>query len=84
MIMQAQRTDEQVRKDDIEQSIWLAGQGVSNAQAKEIHKRHKQYAKRAKNLNQGDKHARVIAAMRYERLILEQRLNEINEYLDGS
>lgn len=82
--MQVQRTDEQVRKDDIEQSIWLAGQSVSNVQAKEIHKRHKQYAKRAKNLNQGDKHDSVIAAMKYERLILEQRLNEINEYLDGS
>lgn len=83
LIMQVQRTNEQIERDDKERAIWLAGQSVSNVQAKEIHKRHKQYAKRAKNLSKGDKHASVIAAMKYERLLLEQRLTEINNYLGG-
>lgn len=79
--MQVIRSAEQIEIDDKNAAIWLAGQSVSNVQAREIHSRHKQYAKRASNLAVADK-AKLKSAMQYERLLLEQRLNEIDEFLD--
>ena len=50
------------------------------AESREIDKRHKKYKQRAKNLA-GLKGA-YKSALEYERVILTQRLDEINEALD--
>lgn len=78
--MQVIRTDEQIARDDKERAILLASQSISQVQAKEIHTRHKQYAKRAKNLAGMNKPG-VKSAIEYERLLLLQRLEEIDKYL---
>lgn len=81
--MQVQRTDEQQERDNHEYALEMAHRQISMSQAKEIYKRHQDYAKRASNLSSLKSNA-LVPAMQFEKLLLEQRLIEINEYLDGS
>lgn len=78
--MQLQTSPEQQALDDRATAILEAGVGISCVQAKEIHKRHKEYAKRASNLK-GSRDKNLKPVMQFEKLLLEQRLTEINDYL---
>lgn len=80
--MQHYRSDEQIARDEKAQAILQAGNLISAVEAKSVHKRHKMIAKRAKNL-QLVSDDRLLPIMHYEKLLLEQRLDEINKYLSS-
>lgn len=77
--MQIYKTQDQIDADYRRFEQMEAAERISNADSKEIAKRHKQYKQRAKNLA-GLKGADKNALL-YERLVLKQRLNEIDDYL---
>lgn len=78
--MQIYKTQEQIDADRKHFERMAAAERVSMAESREIDKRHKKYKQRAKNLA-GLKGA-YKSALEYERVILTQRLDEINEALD--
>ena len=77
--MQIYKTQDQIDADYRHFEQMEAAERISNADSKEIAKRHKQYKQKAKNLASlkgADKNALL-----YERIILKARLDEIECYL---
>lgn len=77
--MQIYKTQDQIDADYRHFEQMEAAERISNADSKEIAKRHKQYKQKAKNLA-GLKGADKNALL-YERIILKARLDEIECYL---
>lgn len=77
--MQLYKTQEQIDADSKHFELMAAAERVSKQDSQEIARRHKQFKKRAKNLA-GLKGADKNALL-YERVLLKQRLNEIDDYL---
>lgn len=77
--MQIYKTQDQIDADYRHFEQMEAAERISNADSKEIAKRHKQYKQKAKNLA-GLKGADKNALL-YERMILKARLDEIDNYL---
>lgn len=79
MIMQIYKTQEQIDADHKYFELMAAAERTSGPSKDEIARRHKKYKQRAKNLA-GLKGADKNAIL-YERLILKQRLDEIEDHL---
>ena len=79
MIMQVYKTQEQIDADHKHFELMAAAERTSGPSKDEIARRHKKYKQRAKNLA-GLKGADKNAIL-YERLILKQRLDEIEDHL---
>ena len=79
MIMQVYKTQEQIDADSKYFELMAAAERTSGPSKDEIARRHKKYKQRAKNLA-GLKGADKNAIL-YERLILKQRLDEIDDHL---
>lgn len=72
---------QEVFTDNNDYDLIEASRGISQVEANAIHKRHKQYAKRAANLTSRNS-IDCLPAVQYEKILLERRLTEINDYLE--